>query len=97
MVTTEATSEENASSHSSHNPILAAFVTSYARRVLFEGLVQCGRRALYCDTDSIIFISDPDKFKTEPKIDSLPVLGSWVDELKPGTFIRVKFSLPPSL
>lgn len=68
---------------------MAALVTAYGRRALFRGLVKCGKRALYCDTDSIVYISDPRQRHREPYIDPHGLLGNWVNELKAGQFIRV--------
>lgn len=97
MVLTEMVKEEQAESHGVHNPIVASFVTSYGRKVLFEGLVKCGKRALYCDTDSIIFISKPEKRHVEPREDPNSLLGNWVNELGPGEFIRVCITLSSPL
>ena len=39
------------------NVALAAFVTSYARLKLYSEMKKLNKRLLYCDTDSLIFVS----------------------------------------
>jgi hypothetical protein len=91
LVETELINADQAHAHAVHNPVIGSLVTSYGRKVLYEGLVKCGKRAMYCDTDSIIYISDPLKVSDEPFIDPHALLGSWVNELKKGQFIRVSW------
>lgn len=56
---------------------LAAFTTSHARVKLYSALDIVQERALYCDTDSVIYVHTPDK----PGIDIGDTLGCWTDEL----------------
>ena len=59
------------------NVFIAAFTTSLARLKLYEALVFLGDRALYYDTDSVIY-------KTKPDEQKLPLglyLGQFTDEL----------------
>ena len=59
------------------NVVIAAFTTAYARLKLYDVLDMLQERALYCDTDSVIFISKPGD--PEPPIG--PYLGELTDEL----------------
>ena len=61
-----------------NNIVLAAFVTCYARLELFKYLILLNERLLYCDTDSIIFISKNGFY--EPKLGNF--LGDFTDELE---------------
>ena len=48
------------------NVAVAAYVTTQARIKLYEYLSQLGESALYCDTDSVVFVqkdNDPQKWK----------------------------------
>lgn len=56
---------------------IAAFTTSHARVKLYSALDIVQERALYCDTDSVIYEDIPD----EPGIEIGDTLGSWTDEL----------------
>jgi hypothetical protein len=66
--------------------ILAAFVTSQARLKLFSELKKLGRRALYVDTDSIIYISRPGEY--DPPLGSY--LGQFTSEIEAayGNYIK---------
>lgn len=70
----------------------AAFVTSYARRMLVSAWNRFDGRALYCDTDSIHFLGTPDEIpqSLEPIIDRTESgqLGLWKVE---GTFARGRY------
>ena len=61
--------------HGTYLPI-AVFVTAYARIGLTRHLHALGKRALYHDTDSIIYIYDPKKYNI-PLGDAL---GDWTEE-----------------
>ena len=62
---------------STTNIALASFVTAHARLRLYSALSMCGTRALYCDTDSIVYETTPD----DPLTPMLgPHLGEWKDE-----------------
>lgn len=65
-----------------YNPYLGAFVTAHARRRLHEEMKRIGfTRILYCDTDSIIYVTKEDEgtYDTSNK----PGLGNWASELEP--------------
>ena len=64
------------------NVVIAAFVTTYARLQLYTYLEKLGDRALYCDTDSVIYKHSPDQY--EPEISEF--VGGMTDELS-GAFI----------
>ncbi|XP_048240234.1 uncharacterized protein LOC125373278 [Haliotis rufescens] len=51
--------EEFQTSHSHFNVAIAAWVTAQARLKLYETLALVGRRVLYFDTDSVIYIHRP--------------------------------------
>ena len=72
--------------HSSANVIVASFVTTYARLKLYSILEKLNERVLYFDTDSCMYIHDPQQWNPTTK-DSR--LGEWTDE-EPGKKI-VKF------
>jgi DNA polymerase type B, organellar and viral len=55
---------------------LAGFVTANARLRLYSELEKVGERAIYCDTDSIIYTRDPDGYN----IPSGDCLGEWEPE-----------------
>ncbi len=55
---------------------LAAFTTSHARLKLYSGLEMLGERAIYCDTDSIVYVAKAG----EPDIPIGDKLGEWTDE-----------------
>jgi len=72
------------------NIAVASFTTSSARLRLYEGLEVLDKQVLYHDTDSIVYIYDPD----DPDSKKMPLgdyLGDWTDELEGckmvGTFI----------
>ena len=65
------------------NVVLSAYITSLARVELYKTLHQVGERAIYYDTDSIIYISRPGE--PEPEISDR--LGGWKNELSPGNHI----------
>jgi hypothetical protein len=75
---------ENTSLHvgSYHNSVaLAAFVTTYARVKLLKSLLQVGRRVLYTDTDSIIFVVDDKFLQSSEMLKTGDFLGDWADEI----------------
>ena len=77
-----ATAEEEYERSFKTNVFVAAFTTSLARLKLYEALDFLGDRALYYDTDSVIY-------KTKPGQEKLPLgpyLGQFTDELG-GDFI----------
>jgi len=75
------------------NVCLASFVTCYGRLKLYEELNKLKDRVLYCDTDSIIFISKENAY--EPELGNY--LGEFTNEidLKKGNFIKEFVSLAP--
>ena len=58
------------------NAGFAAFTTTYARLTLYEALHTVGDRAIYCDTDSLIYEYSPEL----PHIALGDKLGEWTDE-----------------
>jgi hypothetical protein len=75
------------------NVAVAAFVTSNARIKLYNEIYKLGDRLLYCDTDSMIFVSKPGDYM--PKIgQNLGDLSSEIDSSK-GKFIKVFVSAGP--
>ena len=69
------------------NVVIAAYTTAQARLKLYDVLDKLGSRALYCDTDSIHFLS-----KKDPTLNSyMPILndylGGLTSELPAGTYI----------
>jgi len=75
------------------NVILASLVTAYGRLKLYEYIKKLGDAVLYFDTDSIVFLYDPEK----PHI-NLPLgnfLGDLTDEVPRGTYITEFCSTGP--
>ena len=72
------------------NVLIAAYTTAQARMKLYEHLEKLGRRLLYYDTESCIFVSRDDEAREySPPLGSL--LGDMTDELKSfgyGTYIK---------
>lgn len=73
------------------NVAVAAFVTAQARLHLYKELEKLDRRVLYCDTDSIIYISKPGEY--EPKLGNY--LGQFTNELDQDTYIEEFVSAGP--
>jgi hypothetical protein len=65
-----------------NNIYIACATTAYARMELYEQLDFLGDRVVYCDTDSIIYVSEEGK-----DIPNGDLLGEWKDELKDNDFI----------
>ncbi len=61
------------------NVCVASFVTSYGRLRLYDEIDKLGKRVLYFDTDSIIFVSRDGEY--EPKLGSY--LGEFTNEIDP--------------
>ena len=59
------------------NTIIAGMVTAYGRLKIYEYLDKLGKNALYCDTDSVIFLARPGSY-VPPTGD---YLGDMTDEL----------------
>lgn len=55
------------------NVVIAAYTTTQARLQLYKYLENLGDRALYCDTDSIIFSSKPGDWR--------PITGDYLGDL----------------
>jgi hypothetical protein len=68
------------------NIFIAAFTTSHARLHLYKAVEKLGTRALYMDTDSVVFKHRPGLWK--PILGKY--LGEWTNEIKTGSKI-VKF------
>ena len=67
------------------NVIIAAFVTTYARLELHSYLERLGNRALYCDTDYVIYKHYPGQ--CEPEMSEF--IGGMTDELKGITLMNI--------
>ena len=67
----------------STNIFLASFTTCWARLKLYDVLDKLGERVLYYDTDSVIFLSQEQKY--EPKLGDF--LGYLTNELDEGDYI----------
>lgn len=66
---------------SNTNPIIAAYTTAQARLKLYSYIEKLGKRVLYFDTDSVIYVSNLDK----PNEYTVPTgwsLGEMTDELR---------------
>lgn len=72
------------------NIAIAAFTTAYARLRLYEVLDYLGEGVCYMDTDSVIFIEDPEK-----PIKLGPYLGDLTSELRAGDHITSFVSTGP--
>jgi DNA polymerase type B, organellar and viral len=73
------------------NVVVAAFVTCWARLVLFEQLEKLGKRVIYYDTDSIIYTVKPGQY--EPALGDK--LGEWTDEVPKGKYIAAVVATGP--
>ena len=71
--------------HTSANVVVASFVTAYARLELYAVLERLGQRVLYFDTDSCMYVYDPDQYNI-PIVDSR--LGKWTDEVPDGKIVK---------
>ena len=67
------------------NEVIGAYVTTGARIHLYKYLDKLQERALYCDTDSVLYIQDDDK---PALIQCGDNLGDMTNELKPNEFIH---------
>ena len=67
------------------NEVIGAYVTAAARLHLYSYLDRLGERALYCDTDSVLFVQPID----EPAlVETGDNLGAMTSELRPFEFIE---------
>ena len=80
---------DGGSSNTQVNVVIAAFVTSHARLKLLSELQKLGDRALYHDTDSIIFLCTGKKDEYIPKLGDY--LGELTNELSPGQGDIIEF------
>ena len=71
--------------HATTNVYIAAFVTAFARHVLYRQLDHLGESVLYHDTDSAYYISSP-RFGVEA-LNAGEGLGDWEDDLDAGSVI----------
>ena len=67
------------------NIFVACFTTCHARLRLYQALELLGDRALYSDTDSVIFVQSPEDAPIQPPLGDF--LGDFTDELDPGDHI----------
>lgn len=65
------------------NLAIASFTTSHARLRLYQGLEKLNRQVLYHDTDSIIYVYNPDN-PIHKELELGDNLGEWTDELEGG-------------
>lgn len=71
------------------NAVIAAYTTAQARLKLYSYLERLDRRALYCDTDSVIYVTNTDRAEYEPPVGQL--LGDLTNELSnygEGSYIK---------
>ena len=73
------------------NIVIAAFTTAYARLKLYDLLDLLQERVLYYDTDSVIYVHQPDK--PDPPLGDY--LGDLTDELDAGDYITTFISGGP--
>ena len=73
------------------NVAIASFVTAQARLHLYKELEKLDQRVLYCDTDSIIYISRPGEY--EPQLGNY--LGQFTNEIENGLHIEEFVSAGP--
>jgi hypothetical protein len=75
------------------NEVIGAFVTAVARIHLYKYPDRLKEKALYCDTDSVIFIQPDDQ---PAVVETGDCLGAMTSELKPGIHIEEFFSGGPN-
>jgi len=88
--------EEAVTSAGYTNVVIAAYTTAQARLKLYESLERLGRRVLYYDTDSCIFVCRGEEGEYSPPIGTL--LGDWTNELEnkgPDAYIETFISGGP--
>jgi hypothetical protein len=70
------------------NYLHAAYVTSYGRLELFKYLHALGERAIYCDTDSVIFTGKPD-FRIGDELGEMKLVskGHYCETFAPKTYV----------
>jgi hypothetical protein len=78
------TSEEKVPALKHTNEVIGAYVTTGARIHIYRFLDRLQERALYCDTDSLLFIQD---VRGPRLIECGDNLGDMTNELKPGEYI----------
>ena len=81
--------EEEQTSLMTTNLGLAGFVTGNARLRLYKELYKLGSRAVYCDTDSIIY----EYIEGEYNVEESDLLGEW--ELEKGGNLKEVYALAP--
>ena len=62
------------------NVVLAAYVTAQARLKLYSYLEHLGPSSLYCDTDSVLYVTDEQE--GSPDLQTGPLLGDLTNELE---------------
>jgi hypothetical protein len=77
-------SEERVPSPRHTNEVIGAFVTAGARIHLYPYLNRLQDKAIYCDTDSVIYIQPAD---APPLVETGDKLGEMTSELKPQEII----------
>ena len=86
------TAEEQAPSLRHTNEVVAAYVACGGRMNLYAYLDKLGERALYCVTDSVIFVQNTDE---PPLIVCGDALGYKTSELKANEYISEVVSCGP--
>jgi hypothetical protein len=79
------TEEEQAPILRHTNDVLGSYVTAGARLRLYSYLDKLQERALYCDTDSVLYVQITDE---QPLITCADNLGDIVSELGPSEYIQ---------
>jgi hypothetical protein len=79
------TEEENIPNLRHTNEVIGAYVTAGARLHLYSYLDRLQRRAIYCDTDSVLFVQPSDE---APLVETGDCLGAMTSELKPSEYIE---------
>jgi hypothetical protein len=67
------------------NEVVGAYVTAGARLHLYSYLDKLQRRAIYCDTDSVLFVQPSGE---APLVETGDCLGAMTSELKPSEYIE---------
>jgi hypothetical protein len=78
------TEEEQAPSLRHTNDVLGSYVTAAARLRMYSYLDKLQERAVYCDTDSVLYVQRTDE---QPLITCADNLGDMVSEVGPSEYI----------
>ena len=75
--------EDHVQNNQNVNAVYGVFTTSYARLFLYKHMERLGKRMVYCDTDSLVYMPPDDDNAYEPPMHP-HYLGKFKDELPPG-------------